>query len=372
MSERFLLTGGSGFIGSALVRRLIRDGKTVTNLDALTYAATPEALAEIAEHPRYGFVRGSITDKRRVRSVLRDSHPTVVVNLAAESHVDRSIDEPSIFVSTNVLGTTTLLEETTEYWRGLDPGSRNSFRFVHVSTDEVFGSIDTGLFDDSSPYDPSSPYAASKAAGDHMVRAWHRTYGLPALITNCANNYGPYQFPEKLIPLMIVRALAGKSLPVYGDGGNVRDWIHVDDHVSGLLLAADRGRPGDTYLLGSRSRAPISNWCSRSARFSMRKFLATQDRTQTELRWLRTDPVTIAATRWTQHRLRRYLDSNRLGGWPKGWRTPWIGIWLTGRGGSRFSPTAIGPSAWVFCESEGDTSRGWRRVASVPVDHSHQ
>ena len=257
MSERFLLTGGSGFIGSALVRRLIRDGKTVTNLDALTYAATPEALAEIAEHPRYGFVRGSITDKRRVRSVLRDSHPTVVVNLAAESHVDRSIDEPSIFVSTNVLGTTTLLEETTEYWRGLDPGSRNSFRFVHVSTDEVFGSIDTGLFDDSSPYDPSSPYAASKAAGDHMVRAWHRTYGLPALITNCANNYGPYQFPEKLIPLMIVRALAGKSLPVYGDGGNVRDWIHVDDHVSGLLLAADRGRPGDTYLLGSRS--PVTN-----------------------------------------------------------------------------------------------------------------
>ena len=182
------------------------------NLDALTYAAAPGALADVEGHPRYQFVHGSIVDSRCVRSVFRDFGPSVVVNLAAESHVDRSIDDPSTFLSTNVLGTATMLEVATEFWKDLEGSSLDSFRFVHVSTDEVFGSIDSGLFDSSTPYDPSSPYAASKAAGDHLVRAWYRTYGLPALITNCSNNYGPFQFPEKLIPLMIVRALVGQPL----------------------------------------------------------------------------------------------------------------------------------------------------------------
>ncbi len=255
MSERFLVTGGSGFIGSAVVRRLIAQGASVTNLDALTYAAVPGALASVAQDPGYTFLHASICDRPAVRSAFHEVQPTIVINLAAESHVDRSIDDPSPFVSTNVLGTTTLLEEGARYWTGLGSDRQSDFRFVHVSTDEVFGSIEDGLFDLQSRYDPTSPYAASKAAGDHLVRAWHRTFGLPTIITNCTNNYGPYQFPEKLIPLMVVRALQGDTLPVYGDGLNVRDWLHVEDHVSGLLLAARDGAPGATYLLGSRSPA---------------------------------------------------------------------------------------------------------------------
>jgi dTDP-glucose 4,6-dehydratase len=247
-----LVTGGAGFIGSALVRRLIRETESVVvNVDKLTYAGNLESLAEVADDPRHCFERVDVSDARAVRGVFAEYAPSAVVHLAAESHVDRSIDEPADFIQTNVVGTFTLLQESRRYWQSLNSTRRDEFRFVHVSTDEVFGSLEAeGLFTEETQYRPNSPYAASKAGADHLVRAWHHTYGFPAITTNCSNNYGPYQFPEKLIPLMIQTALAGRPLPVYGRGENVRDWLYVDDHVDALLTVLRKGRVGQTYNVG--------------------------------------------------------------------------------------------------------------------------
>jgi dTDP-glucose 4,6-dehydratase len=250
-----LVTGGAGFIGSAVVRHVIADtAYRVVNLDCLTYAGNLDSLRKMEAAPRYSFERVDIRDRDSVRRVFDAHDPDAVLHLAAESHVDRSIDGPADFVHTNVVGTFHLLEEARRHWLRLPDSRQDRFRFVHVSTDEVFGSLgEEGLFDESTPYDPSSPYSATKAASDHLARAWHRTFGFPALVTNCSNNYGPYQFPEKLIPLMILNALEGKELPVYGRGDQVRDWLHVDDHARGLILAMDRGRPGATYLMGGHA-----------------------------------------------------------------------------------------------------------------------
>ncbi len=253
--KRFLVTGGAGFIGSAVVRTLIRDtSHQVLVVDKLTYAGNLDSLKPVANNPRYGFERADIADAERMRAVVQAYAPDVVMHLAAESHVDRSIDGPGEFVQTNVVGTYSLLQEALAYWRGLSPERQAAFRFHHVSTDEVFGSLGhEGFFHEEYPYQPSSPYSASKAASDHFVRAWHHTYGLPTLVTNCSNNYGPYHFPEKLIPLTILNAIEGKPLPVYGQGTNVRDWLYVDDHARALILAAERGRPGETYAIGGHN-----------------------------------------------------------------------------------------------------------------------
>ncbi|MGX1308027.1 dTDP-glucose 4,6-dehydratase [Amorphus suaedae] len=252
MARRFLVTGGAGFIGSAVVRHLLSgDGHDVLVLDKLTYAGTLSSLAPVSDRPGYRFVKADIGDGPRVRDILADFRPDIVLNLAAETHVDRSIDGPAAFVDTNVVGTFVLLQEVLRHWRCLDAAAQARFRFHHVSTDEVFGSLGTqGHFTEDSPYSPNSPYSASKASADHFVRAWRETYGLPAIITNCSNNYGPYQFPEKLIPLMILNAIEGKALPVYGAGENVRDWLFVDDHARALALVATEGAPGDVYAIG--------------------------------------------------------------------------------------------------------------------------
>lgn len=252
MSRRTLITGGAGFIGSALARHLIRQTTdTVLVLDALTYAGNLDSLAPVARDPRFAFVQADIADEPAVAEAVRDFSPDLIVHLAAETHVDRSIDGPAAFVRTNVVGTVALLEAALRHWRRLPEGRREAFRFHHVSTDEVFGSLGPeGAFSETTAYDPRSPYSASKAASDHFVRAWAHTYGLPTLVTNCSNNYGPYQFPEKLIPLMILNGLEGKPLPVYGRGENVRDWLHVEDHVEALATVAARGRPGETYCIG--------------------------------------------------------------------------------------------------------------------------
>lgn len=253
---RILVTGGLGFIGSAVVRRLIaHTGHEVATLDARTYAASPEALGDALRHPRHRLFEADIRDGRAVREAFAAARPDVVMHLAAESHVDRSIDGPAEFVSTNVTGTLVVLEAARERWASLPPAERDAFRFHHVSTDEVFGALghDDAPFHAGTRYDPRSPYAATKAASDHLVRAWHHTYGLPAFVSNTTNNYGPWQFPEKLIPLVALNALEGRPLPVYGDGSNVRDWIHVEDHAEALVLCAERGRPGETYCLGGRA-----------------------------------------------------------------------------------------------------------------------
>ncbi len=249
--DTIVVTGGAGFIGSGFVRHaLAHTDARIVVLDALTYAGNLESLADVASHPRYAFVRGDIADRETVRRVLRDERPQAVVNFAAETHVDRSIDDPSAFVRTNLVGTFELLEAARLSLRD-EPERTRGFRFLHVSTDEVYGTLGAeGRFSETTPYAPNSPYAASKAGADHLVRAWHETYGLPALITNCSNNYGPYQFPEKLIPLMILNAVEGRRLPIYGDGGNVRDWLYVEDHCEGILLALRQGRPGGKYNIG--------------------------------------------------------------------------------------------------------------------------
>jgi dTDP-glucose 4,6-dehydratase len=252
---RYLITGGAGFIGSALVRQLLGGSEAVVgNLDKLTYAGNLESLAEFREHPRQRFVHGDICDAALVTDLLRDLRPAGIFHLAAESHVDRSIDGPAPFVETNVVGTFTLLEAALAYWRDLPAPVRDRFRFLHVSTDEVYGSlVGKGAFTEMSAYAPSSPYAASKAGSDHLARAYHHTYGLPVLITNGSNNYGPYQFPEKLIPLVILNALEDKPLPIYGDGGQVRDWLYVDDHCRALRRVMEAGRPGEVYHVAGHS-----------------------------------------------------------------------------------------------------------------------
>ena len=251
---RILVTGGAGFIGSALIRHLILDtNHSVLNLDKLTYAGNLESLAEVECDSRYQFVQADIGDRERVNKALREFQPDAVMHLAAESHVDRSIDGPAEFIQTNIVGTYQLLEATRAYWQKLPADRREAFRFHHISTDEVYGDLHgtDDLFTETTPYAPSSPYSASKASSDHLVRAWQRTYGLPVLITNCSNNYGPYHFPEKLIPLVILNALDGKPLPVYGDGAQIRDWLFVEDHARALLKVVTEGEIGETYLIGA-------------------------------------------------------------------------------------------------------------------------
>ena len=251
---KLIVTGGAGFIGSAVVRRAIGEGRKVVNLDALTYSASLENVASVAGDPGYAFEHADICDAAAVAAAFERHQPDAVMHLAAESHNDRAIDGPLDFVRTNVMGTAVLLEAARRYWSALPPGRREAFRFHHVSTDEVFGALgEGGAFSEATPYDPNSPYSASKAGADHLVRAWGRTFGLPVVITNCANNYGPFQFPEKLIPTVVVRALEGKTIPVYGDGRQVRDWLHVDDHAEALLTVLDRGRLGETYCIGGDS-----------------------------------------------------------------------------------------------------------------------
>ncbi|KAF0114869.1 MAG: dTDP-glucose 4 6-dehydratase [Rhodospirillaceae bacterium] len=255
---KILVTGGSGFIGSCLVRYLLAETRArVVNLDTLTYAANPAALASVENNPRYAFERIDICEAPALRAASARHEPDLVMHLAAETHVDRSIDGPAAFVQTNVVGTSVLLETALAYFDRLPKDARARFRFHHVSTDEVYGSLgESGRFVETTPYDPSSPYSASKAASDHLVRAWSRTFGLPVVITNCSNNYGPYQFPEKLIPLMIHKALHERPLPVYGKGQNVRDWLYVEDHVSALWQVATRGRVGETYNIGGNNERP--------------------------------------------------------------------------------------------------------------------
>ena len=251
---RVIVTGGAGFIGSALVRHLVLDkGYEVLNVDALTYAGYLPSLTAVEGKPNYRFLQANICDRAGMADAIESFRPDRVMHLAAESHVDRSITGAADFVQTNVVGTFTLLEAARDYWSRL-AASKDDFRFLHVSTDEVYGSLgDDGLFTEDTPYDPSSPYSASKASSDHLAKAWHRTYGFPVVVSNCSNNYGPYHFPEKLIPLTILNALAGERLPVYGKGENVRDWLYVEDHARALDLIAERGRPGETYNVGGRN-----------------------------------------------------------------------------------------------------------------------
>lgn len=249
---KLMITGGAGFIGSALIRHIIKSTEhSVINVDSLTYSGNLANLDEVTNSPRYQMERVDVCDRISLNKVFANHLPDAVMHLAAESHVDRAIDRPSAFIQTNILGTYTLLETATAYWHELDWRARNSFRFLHVSTDEVYGTLgERGNFTEESPYDPSSPYSASKAAADHLARAWCRTYGLPVIITNSSNNYGPYQFPEKLVPLIITRAISGSKLPVYGDGNNVRDWLYVEDHVRALLSVLEAGQVSQTYNIG--------------------------------------------------------------------------------------------------------------------------
>jgi dTDP-glucose 4,6-dehydratase len=253
--ERILVTGGAGFIGSAVVRLLVAKGVHVVNFDKLTYAGNLESLRDVARAPNYRFVEADIGDVPRMLALLAEERIDAIMHLAAESHVDRSIDGPGIFVETNVVGTFRLLNAALAYWRELPPERRDAFRFHHISTDEVFGDLpfDEGVFTEDTAYAPSSPYSASKAAADHFVRAWHETYGLPVVLSNCSNNYGPFHFPEKLIPLAILNAIEGKPLPVYGRGENVRDWLYVEDHARALERIVGRGRVGESYNVGGRA-----------------------------------------------------------------------------------------------------------------------
>jgi len=251
---KLLVTGGAGFIGSAVVRRAVRAGHAVVTLDKLTYAGSLTNLAEVTQSPLHAFERADICDRKAVDRILAAHRPDAIMHLAAESHVDRSIDGPAAFIETNITGTYTMLEAARAYWTAT--GQPEGFRFHHISTDEVFGSLGaTGRFTEDTPYDPRSPYSASKAASDHLVRAWHETYGLPVVLTNCSNNYGPYHFPEKLIPVVILKALSGAPIPVYGDGTNVRDWLYVEDHAEALLLVVRKGAVGRSYNIGGENEA---------------------------------------------------------------------------------------------------------------------
>lgn len=256
---KILITGGAGFIGSALVRYLINETQhSVVNVDKLTYAGNLESLTSIESNPRYAFEHADICDALKMSEILKSHQPDVMMHLAAESHVDRSIDGPAAFIETNIIGTYTLVEAARGYWQALPDAKKAAFRFHHISTDEVYGDLEgvDDLFTEETPYAPSSPYSASKASSDHIVRAWHRTYGLPVLVTNCSNNYGHFHFPEKLIPLVILNALEGKPLPVYGDGLQIRDWLFVDDHARALLTVVETGKIGETYNIGGHNEKP--------------------------------------------------------------------------------------------------------------------
>ena len=249
---KLIVTGGAGFIGSAVVRQAVRDGHSVVNLDVLTYAACLDNVASVSNSPNYTFVQADIRDRVAMDKVFADHKPDAIMHLAAESHVDRSIDGPGDFIDTNITGTYTLLEAARKYWS--EAGKPETFRFHHISTDEVFGSLGAeGQFTEDTPYDPRSPYSASKAASDHLVRAWAETYGLPVVLTNCSNNYGPFHFPEKLVPVIILNALAGKALPIYGDGSNVRDWLYVEDHADALLTVLEKGALNRSYNIGGEN-----------------------------------------------------------------------------------------------------------------------
>jgi len=254
--KRILVTGGAGFIGSAVVRHILEStADSVVVVDKLTYAGNLASLAPVAGDNRFAFEQIDICDREALKKVFATYEPAVVMHLAAESHVDRSIDGPAVFIETNIIGTYNLLETAREFWNGLTGDKKAHFRFHHISTDEVYGDLHSSddFFTETTPYAPSSPYSASKASSDHLVRAWQRTYGLPALVTNCSNNYGPYHFPEKLIPLIILNAIAGKALPVYGDGQQIRDWLYVEDHARALYLVATQGQPGETYNIGGHN-----------------------------------------------------------------------------------------------------------------------
>ena len=258
MNKTILVTGGAGFIGSAVVRHLMADTEyTIVNVDKLTYAASPEAVGEAQNHKRYALIQKDICDLNGLREVFAQHRPAAVMPLAAESHVDRSISGPGAFVQSNVVGTYNMLEAAREYWNTLSDGDKKAFRFHHISTDEVFGTLgESGYFTEASPYQPNSPYSASKASSDHLVRAWHETFGLPVLVTNCSNNYGPWQAPEKLIPVVIMSCLNGKPIPVYGEGKNVRDWLFVDDHARALAQVVEKATPGSTWNIGCHNDVP--------------------------------------------------------------------------------------------------------------------
>ena len=255
MAKTYIVTGGAGFIGSAVVRMIIESSDDiVVNIDKLTYAGNLDSLQPVADNSRYHFVHADICDSKAMAEVFASYQPDAIMHLAAESHVDRSIDGPGDFIQTNIVGSYTLLEAARDYWNGLQAEKKKAFRFHHVSTDEVYGSLDDeGMFLETTPYDPSSPYSASKASSDHLVRAWHRTFGLPVVLTNCSNNYGPYQYPEKLIPLVLQKARAGEALPIYGTGENIRDWLYVDDHARALILVMKQGSAGETYNIGGHN-----------------------------------------------------------------------------------------------------------------------
>jgi len=305
MPKRFLVTGGAGFIGSAFVRHAVAaTDHHVLVVDKLTYAGNLDSLVPVKDHPRFRFVRADIADAAAMKAALADFHPDVILHLAAESHVDRSIDGPAAFVETNVVGTFVLLQQALGYWRALPKSKAEGFRFHHVSTDEVFGSLGArGQFSEDSPYRPNSPYSASKAASDHLVRAWHHTYGLPVLISNCSNNFGPCHFPEKLIPLIILNALEGKPLPVYGKGENVRDWLYVEDHARALLVIAERGRVGESYNVGAN--------CERANIAVVRAICALMDELAPDAIGPRERLITFVADR-PGHDLRYAMDARKL------------------------------------------------------------
>lgn len=312
-SRRILVTGGAGFIGSAVTRHLVNDlGAEVLVIDKLTYAGNLASLKPVAGSARFHFVQADICDGEAMRVAITGFRPDAIMHLAAESHVDRSIDGPAAFIETNVVGTFRMLDAATAYWRSLDDAAREAFRFHHISTDEVFGALgDEGSFTHETAYDPRSPYSASKAGSDHLVRAWHHTHGLPVLVTNCSNNYGPYHFPEKLIPLMILKGLAGEALPVYGDGSNVRDWLHVEDHARALAMVVDRGVPGETYLIGGN--AERTNLHVVETICSLLDELAPRDDGKS-----RRSQITFVSDR-PGHDYRYSIDASKIGG-ELGWR----------------------------------------------------
>ena len=324
--ERVIVTGGAGFIGSEVVRQYINETDiTVINVDKLTYAGNLESLQSVADNPRYHFEQVDICDAAEVQRLFEQYRPDAIMHLAAESHVDRSIDGPAEFIHTNIFGTYTLLEQARRYWSTLDASKKAAFRFHHISTDEVYGSLDdTGMFTEESVYAPNSPYSASKASSDHLVRAWHHTFGMPVVTTNCSNNYGPYQFPEKLIPLVTLNALAGKPLPIYGKGEQIRDWLHVEDHARALRLVLEKGVPGEVYNIGGHNEKtnlevvhticdlleelmPLENGKGRGVRSEMRTLLAPDSSPLTSYR----DLITYVTDR-PGHDQRYAIDAGKI------------------------------------------------------------